>query len=218
MRIICQLSAPQHPLPFDHIPYLTGTIHKWIGNNKVHGEISLYSFSWLQGGKSVKQGLSFPDGGQWSISSHDTDLIKSIIQGIQEDSEICFGMRVHDITIVKTPDFGTEARFLLASPVLIKRRDGERIEHVLFDHPNAGDYLTEKMVTKLKKANLNAEGISIDFDKMYRAPKTKLVNYRGIKNKASMCPILVKGSPEQIAFVWNVGVGNSTGIGFGALK
>ena len=28
----------------------------------------------------------------------------------------------------------------------------------------------------------------------------------------------LKGSPEQIAFAWDVGVGNSTGIGFGALK
>ena len=40
----------------------------------------------------------------------------------------------------------------------------------------------------------------------------------GIKNKASICPVIVKGTSEQIAFAWNVGVGNSTGIGFGALN
>jgi CRISPR/Cas system endoribonuclease Cas6 (RAMP superfamily) len=30
--------------------------------------------------------------------------------------------------------------------------------------------------------------------------------------------VIIKGTPEQLAFAWNVGLGNSTGIGFGALN
>jgi CRISPR-associated endoribonuclease Cas6 len=219
MRIILKCSASKQVVPYDHIPNLTGAVHKWIGtHNNIHGEVSLYSFSWLQGGKSGKVGLSFSEGAHWFISSYDPNLIKTIINGIQQDPEIGFGIAVRDVTIMDDPDFSEQSRFLLASPILIKRRDGERTEHVLFDHPLAGQYLTETMVTKLKKAGLDAAGLNIDFDKSYHSPKTKLVNYKGIKNRASFCPVIIKGTAEQQVFAWNVGIGNSTGIGFGALK
>jgi len=219
MKICLNCIAFSNNIPYDHIPNLTGAVHKWIGtHNNIHGEVSLYSFSWLEGGKSGKGGLSFPEGTRWFIGTHDPVLLKTIVKGIQEDPQICFGIRVADITILDTPTFETEERFLLSSPVLIKRRDGERTEHVLFDHEKAGDYLTETMVTKMNKAGIQAEGVRIDFDKNYHSPKTKLVNYKGVKNRASLCPVIIKGSPEQIAFAWNVGVGNSTGIGFGSLK
>ena len=43
-------------------------------------------------------------------------------------------------------------------------------------------------------------------------------NYNGVENKASWCPVIVEGKPETKAFAWNVGLGNSTGIGLGAIK
>jgi hypothetical protein len=60
-------------------------------------------------------------------------------------------------------------------------------------------------------------GVRVYFLPDASAPKTKLVSYRGIGNKASFCPVVVEGTPEQVGFAWKVGVGNSTGIGFGAL-
>ena len=68
-----------------------------------------------------------------------------------------------------------------------------------------------------KKAGLNNENVSVAFDTNYPNAKVKSINYKGVDNKGSICPIIVKGTSEQIAFAWNVGVGNSTGIGFGSL-
>ena len=218
MKIQLTCLPPDRIVPFDHIPNLTGVIHKWLGINKEHGDISLYSFSWLEGGRKGNGGLHFPEGATWSISAHDPQLLKTIVAGIQADPVIAFGLRVSEITIMEDPKFEETNRFLLASPVLIKRRDGERTEHILYDHPKAGDYLTETMATKMDKAGMNPDGFSIAFDKDYHSPKSKMVNYKGIKNRASLCPVIIKGTSEQLAFAWNVGVGNSTGIGFGALK
>ena len=78
--------------------------------------------------------------------------------------------------------------------------------------------MTQTLQTKLKKADLNPEGVKVSFDKTYRNPKTKIIRYNGVDCKASMCPIIIEGTPDQIKFAWNVGIGNSTGIGFGALK
>jgi CRISPR-associated endoribonuclease Cas6 len=218
MRIHLNITKNQSIVPFDHIPSLVGTLHKWLGKNEWHNQVSLYSFSWLKGGTRGSDGLFFPRGAQWFISSYDIQLVKRLIQGIQNDPIISFGLVVNGITIQEDPDFKETHSFTLASPVLIKRRDGERIRHFLFSDKESDELLTETLVTKLEKGGLNSTGIEISFNRDYKSPKTKLINYNGISNKASICPITIKGTTEQIAFAWNVGIGNSTGIGFGALN
>ena len=102
-------------------------------------------------------------------------------------------------------------------PVFVKRRINGREKHFLYSDKESNELLTETMATKLSKAGLSSDGVSVRFDNEFHNPKTKLLEYRGIKNRANICPVIIKGTPEQIAFAWNVGVGNSTGIGFGAL-
>lgn len=58
---------------------------------------------------------------------------------------------------------------------------------------------------------------SVEFDMAYSGKRIKLMTYKGIKNKASMCPVIIKGTLQSKQFAWNVGIGNSTGIGFGAI-
>jgi CRISPR-associated endoribonuclease Cas6 len=218
MRIHLTLSKNQSIVPFNHTPALVGTLHKWLGENEWHNEVSLYSFSWLKGASTGNNGLYFQRGGEWFISSYSTEFIKKLIEGIQNDPTINYGISVKSITIQENPVFDKTRAFTVASPILIKRREGDKTRHYLFSDDEAGNLLTETLTTKLKKAGMNPDGVQISFDKSYPSPKTKLVNYNGIGNKASVCPVIVKGTPEQIAFAWNVGVGNSTGIGFGALN
>jgi CRISPR-associated endoribonuclease Cas6 len=218
MRIHLTITKNQSIVPYDNIPVLVGSLHKWIGQNEWHNQISLYSFSWLRGGKSGHDGLNFPSGANWFISAYDAGFIKKLIQGIQADPLINYGMRVKSITMQETPKFRESHSFTLASPVLIKRKEGEKIKHFLFSDVQANKLMTETLTTKLKKAGLSPDGVQVTFNKDYPFPKTKLVNYNGVGNKASVCPVTINGTPEQIAFAWNVGIGNSTGIGFGALN
>jgi CRISPR-associated endoribonuclease Cas6 len=218
MRIHLSITKNRSIVPFDHVPSLVGALHKWLGKNEWHNQISLYSFSWLKGGTRGNNGLYFPRGADWFISSYDMPLVKRLIQGIQNDPIINYGLVVNGVTIQEDPDFKEIHSFTLASPVLIKRNDGEKTRHFLFSDKESDELLTETLTTKLEKAGLNTSGIRVAFNKDYAAPKTKLVTYNGIGNKASICPVTITGTPEQIAFAWNVGIGNSTGIGFGALN
>ncbi|WP_225586967.1 CRISPR-associated endoribonuclease Cas6 [Algoriphagus sp. Y33] len=205
-------------VPFDYQRHLVGAFHKWIGENQIHDDISLYSLSWLMGGKIVKEGFDFKYGAEWSISTYDPILLKSLISGIQQDPDINFGMTVKEITISDDPQVESIQKFYLNSPVFIKRKSGDRQKHYLFSDEESGLFMTQTLQTKLKKAGLNPEGVQVSFDKTYRNPKTKIITFNGVDCKASMCPIVIEGNPEQIKFAWNVGIGNSTGIGFGALK
>lgn len=218
MRVHLSITRNQSIVAFDHIPVLVGTLHKWLGQNEWHNQLSFHSFSWLKGAKGGNNGLYFPRGAEWFISSHNPDFIKRLISGVQNDPEIKYGLRVTSMTVQEDPIFSDSHTFTVASPVLIKRREHERIKHYLYADQKSGDYLTETLITKLKKAGLESEGVEVSFDQTYPMPRTKLVNYNGIGNRANICPVTVRGTPEQIAFAWNVGIGNCTGIGFGALN
>lgn len=218
MRIHIQFISNGELIPFNYQPMLTGALHKWIGKNEIHDDISLYSFSWLVGGNATKDGLRFNKGGHFFISSFDSSVLKKIIQGIQSDPSLGYGLSVKEVILQEDPAFRSEATFFCASPVLIKRRVDQKEIHYTFDNEESDLYLTETLRTKLKKAGLSDEGVSVTFDRDYRAPRTKVIYYNDVGNKVNLCPVKISGTPEQIAFAWNVGLGNSTGIGFGALK
>lgn len=220
MRLHLSLTTNRQPVPFDYQQRLVGTFHKWLGKNEQHDGLSLYSLSWLSQGRVNEQrtGLRFNQGTSWFISSHDSKLLLQLIRGIQANPEIAFGMSVRSLTIQELPAFGEKQCFTVASPVFIKRTINGNVEHVLHDHPQADDFLTETMQRKLCQAGLPVDGVRVQFDQTYPTPQTKLLTFNGIQNRASLCPVIVSGTPEQVAFAWCVGVGNSTGIGFGALR
>jgi len=218
MRINLKLQASKRIVPFNYQPQLTGAIHKWLGKNEWHHATSLYSFSWLQEGRAMDSGISFAHGSSMEISAYEIDFIRKIVKGIQEDPQLAFGLTVTDIVLQEAPVFSGKETMFLRSPVLIKRLvDGKDI-HYTYDRDESGMLLTETLRTKLKKAGLPDEGVTVSFLNDYPAAKTKIIYYKDIGNRVSICPVVIEGTPEQIAFAWEVGVGSSTGIGFGALK
>ena len=218
MRIHLKTTTNKQLLPFDHLPYLVGAFHKWLGENEIHGDLALHSLSWLKGGERKANGLHFPNGATWFISAYSDDVIKKVIAGIRKSPQICLGMVVREVIIQETPIFESPKLFTVNSPVLVKSHQDSRQKHLAFDDPQATEVLTNVLKNKLAKAGLSGDGVKVYFKTDSDFAKQKLVNYRGVGNKANYCPVMVEGTPEQIGFAWNVGIGHSTGIGFGALN
>lgn len=218
MRIHLKIAAQNETIPFDHQALLTGTIHKWLGWNDEHGEVSLYSFSRLEGGKATKVGLKFTANTYFFISAHDPELIKKLISGIQADPSLFNGLTISEIIIQEDPDLSERNLFHVGSPIFIKRRVGEKIDHILYNDARANDSLIETLLTKMSKAGLTDDTLDVRFDRSYPKAGTKKITYNKVQNRASWCPVIIEGKPETKLFAWNVGLGNSTGIGFGAIK
>ncbi|MFC4872204.1 CRISPR-associated endoribonuclease Cas6 [Negadavirga shengliensis] len=218
MKIIIHLTPNTSLVPYNYQRNLVGTFHKWLGENQIHDETSLYSLSWLIGGRGVKGGLEFRNGATWNIAAFDLALLKILIRNIQKDPEVNFGMAVESISICEEPKFAHKEKFYLASPIFVKRAEAGKIKFYLFDTEETDLLMTHTLQTKMKKAGVSHKGVQVYFDRSYPSPKTKHIVYNGIACKASYCPVIIEGTSEQIAFAWNVGIGNSTGIGFGALK
>lgn len=218
MRLHLKIDSTNQIIPFDHQPLLVGTIHKWLGINNEHGEVSLYSFSRLDGGKPVKGGLKFGMEANFFISSYDVELIKKLVWGIQQDKNMFCGLTVRELVLQQDPDLSNRERFFVASPIFIKRYFEDVTEHILFTDERAPQFLKETLQTKMKQAGIQDDEFEISFDASHTKAGLKLVNYKGIMNKANWCSVIIKGSPETKLFAWNVGLGNSTGIGFGAIR
>jgi CRISPR-associated endoribonuclease Cas6 len=218
MRIHLQLTKNKELIPFNYQHFLTGALHKWMGKQNIeHGGVSLYSFSWLQHVDTMEKGINLKRGSYFFISAYDEVLIKAVVKGILADPLVCFGSFVSAIDVEETPIFSTVQCFSLASPVFVRRFEGEKNYHIRHDEEKASVCLTETMQRKLALAGLPTDNVKVSFDKNHPNPRTKVITYKGIGNRVNICPVIVEGTPEQVAFAWNVGVGNSTGIGFGSL-
>ena len=222
MRILIKTTANLFLVPFDYQQKLIGVIHKWLGNNEIHNKISLYSFSWLLGGKMIeKKGFSFPDGASFFVSFYEEKYLKKLIGAILSDPVMFCGLEVRDISIVNHPTFleGPQC-FRLASPIFIKRLQNENCNYkfYLYDDEESNKLMTETLKHKMQEAGLpEDEMLRVEFDLNYPKKQVKMVTIHGVKSKASMCPVIIYGSLQSKHFAWTVGLGNSTGCSYGFL-
>lgn len=220
MRVYLEMCPNTEPVPFEYQHFLTGAFHQWLGENLMHDVISLYSLSWLTGSRHVEGALDFPHGAQWFISSPDNTIINDIIDSALIRPVVCCGMRVVKMRQQETPNFGSYCGFKVGSPVLARSQEVEgKVRHYLYSDQEADEVLTAALKHKMDKAHLDSrhKSVTVRFDRKYRNAKTKLVTIKGIHNRASVCPVIVEGTPEAVQFAWNVGVGHLTGSGFGCL-
>jgi len=220
MRLKIKITKNTLTVPFNYQQKLVGTIHKWIGRNDEHGKQSNFSFSHLQYGEVTKKGFNFPEGSVLYISSTDNELLTKIYKGIKDDSSLFNGLSVYEIRIIPEPEFQKKERFSLLSPLLIKQwlGEGKKHKHLTFEDNEVDKILTENVKKRLVYNKIPDDTLKITFDRTYLGKKTKVINYRGIGNKTSVCPIIIEGKVNSMKFLWNNGVGHSTGIGFGCLK
>lgn len=220
MRLHLSISPSRQIISYNYQRRLTGAIHKWLGpDNPYHGQPALFSFSMLNGAENVEgRGLRFPRGAHWFISAFHPEFIKKLMQGIMRDPIISEDLCIKEVMVQEDPSFGQAHIFKVGSPVLVKqRRPDNTTHHCTFSEAAADALLTETLRGKLTHAGLNADDLRIEFRRDHPGARAKVLHYNEVKNRVNFCPVAISGSPEQLAFAWNVGVGHSTGIGFGSL-
>ncbi|TWV12426.1 CRISPR-associated endoribonuclease Cas6 [Bacteroidaceae bacterium HV4-6-C5C] len=218
MRIYLNTTPNSENVPFDYQQKMIGTLHKWLGKNQLHDFMSLYSFSWLMNGKITEEGFSFEKGARWFVSFYDESYVKEVIKSILNEPEMFLGLTVTDVNIEEKANLEQQNHFRLASPIFIKRKIGDNIQFYTFQDAEANDLLVETIKHKMESANLPVdETLKISFDLNYPNKKIKMVRIHNIDCKCNMCPVIIEGKEYTKDFIWNVGLGNSTGSGFGAI-
>jgi len=149
MRLHLKIKSNNQIVPFNHQHLLTGVVHKWLGWNQEHGDLSLYSFSRLEGGRKARGGLLFESGSSFFFSAWDEALVKKLIDGIQKDPEIFCSMQIAEVIMQPAPDLSEKELFYPASPIFIKRHTENNTEHIIYDDPRANEFLKETLESKM---------------------------------------------------------------------
>lgn len=226
MRIQLVLSSNTQPVPFSYLHDLRDTLHKWLGPNDIHDDLSLYSLGWLKGGEKIGKNLYFPHGATCNLGFFDSDLGWELAKGIIADKHLAYGMMVEKALEVPVPRFESPAHFAVDGFVLVRdRRADDSRECVLWNDIRSDVLLTQKLVKKMQKAGLaeKHQQVKVRFDRTYTKAREKVMTAKrmngskDIQHKGSVCPVIIEGTPEAIQFAWLVGVGDLTGSGFGAL-
>lgn len=218
MRLHIKCSKSNSPVNFNHQHLIAEAVHDWMQVEEQDAELALYSFSMLTNGKAANGALKFTHGTSFYISAHGNFMHQRIIEGIEDDPELFSGISAKEVKIIEEPDFSNQEIFHVASPIFIKRKIKNNVKHVTFKSEKAGIYLTESLKAKMKKVGMTDDTLEISFMKDYRGAKERLVSYDGQPHKSSWCPVIIKAKAETKLFAWQVGLGDYTGLGFGALK
>lgn len=232
MKFRIYLTENTKGIPYNYAYELSCILHKWLVSNTMYDEMSLCSLGWLSGPQveqhpetpqQRRQGaLFFRGGARWDIGLYDETAAAELIKSLPERNMDFYGMQIQGSEVLSSPrahfDTGSH-RFLANSPVLIRRlEENGSYTHVTFRSRESGQLLTEHMRQKAEIAGFPiTKELKLFFDPNFRNAKTRLIDIKGIKIKASVCPIIAYGQPEVLEFVWTVGAGELCGLGFGSL-
>lgn len=218
MRIRLHASPSTTAVPFAYQDDLRGVFHRWAPQSQeIHDGASDYGFGWLHGGRAQRGALHFSRGASWVLGTARPDHMSALLEGIQHDPRIGWGMAVERIELLESPGAG---RFRLDSPVLIQAdaQENGRRAHLLPHDPGAEDLLRRTLLRKLDAAGISADPESYSIEAVAGAKvHTKLVRIGHAQYRAALSLVEVKGPREVVDFVWSVGLGHLTGCGFGAL-
>lgn len=229
MKLKIEFSKNTEPVPFTYVTNLNGYLHKVLGsNNEYHDDISLYSTSFLHGGKISrdKKFLEFRNGAAWYVSSPDSQFITDFINNVYQNTEFAFGMKLQKVEIIETEPIceGEFYLFRTMSPILLKQRDFETRKNIYYtyedDVKTTSELMKSIILKKAEKAGIemNSDDFDISFNYEYQQKKIKWITIKTVNNKTSVCPVFLRTSKPEIAeFISAVGIGHSTGSGFGFL-
>lgn len=186
-------------------------------NNELHDARSTYSLSPMLGGIRNANGEQFPNGGYMLFTTADDELMNKVVSALFSAQGTKAGtMSYKNFEMAK--DFHIHSDYDIVrsiTPILLmssKRR-------ITVKDKNFIELLTERCKEKLIFAGiepLKAKTIKIELFHPENASVID-VQYNETHNFASKVMLVVKGNREARRTLYSMGLGSSTGCGFGTI-
>lgn len=220
MRLKLEFSKPTEPISVNNQHLVNSYIHRLLGNNnKYHDVKSNYCVSPLCGGKlTPEKTLLFDKNPYIIVSSQDLEFLNTLMVGLMNEKIFCCGSEFLKSTIIQEEFYNGWNHFFTLSPVLLKQQNkGERVKFITINDKNYVDLLKQQIVNKLEKidSNLDLSDFEIVIDD--KGKKMRKVLVKNVINHASSFKISIKTNKIVAEKLYNLGLGQSTGSGFGCI-
>jgi len=219
MRIKINFTRNTENIDIQNQSMVNSYIHTCLGrNNKYHDSMSNYCISNLQGGKYSNGVLNFENGGYIIVSSIDAEFINTLIIGVLNNPNFIGGMRFSGIDHIEERFHNGWNYFATLSPFIIKERTKNGYEFLTLNDNEFEVKLKQYLINKLTKFD---ETLDLsDFDiKVPNHPshKVKKIMVKNVINHANQCHVSVHTNYEVAKLLYEIGLGQSTGSGFGVI-
>ena len=220
MRFKVILTQPTDLVPVNNQHYMNGFNHSIIGeNNKYHDKFSAYAISSLQGGKLCedKKHLFFESDPYFFVSSNNMEFIGYFINNITFNSASVFGMKVKRIDVMC--DFMPNTSFdniITISPIILYNEDYTK-KCTIKNDSNYIERLNKHCLSKLKHLGIVDDTFKIEVVKP-ECSKEKSIWVGDVFNPSTLSRFKVYGKKETRYALYTLGIGCSTGSGFGSVE
>lgn len=208
-------------IPSNYISTVNGFIHTLLGeNNEYHDKFSDYCVSPIYDGDMnhkphidiETKTLTLKKHATLYVSSENEDFIKTLVVGSCFNNATLFGvkpkMSIEDFSVSNFVDT------IECHNLLLKTKEGVKIT---VKDPQWITLLTEQCKKKLKHKNIEDPDFKIQIFHGEGA-REKRCYVGDVLNICSMVRLKIYGKPQTRKTLYNMGLGNSTGCGFGFIK
>jgi CRISPR-associated endoribonuclease Cas6 len=215
MKLKIILTKPNINIPINNQKELNSFIHRCLGkDNEWHDKFSDYSISSLQGGKLINNYLIFDDYPYIICNTDNISLITKLLQGLNENHSI-FDMKFKKVEITEVKVNKFYDKVVTISPILLK--DVKTNTKLTYKDGNWLSLLIKQSKSKLLKCGIEDDTFDIKIRNILKA-KTKTIYVGDVFNPTTMISLIIYGKPKTRQILYNMGLGNSTGSGFGSIK
>lgn len=231
MRLKIVLNKTDQNVPKNTQSLVNTFIHNALGrNNKYHDAKSDYCVSNLCGGKlnEDKLTLSIPTNPFIIVTSNDMEFINKLIVGVMNNPDFGYGMKFKNILFIEEKLYDGYNHFFTLTPVLIKGKGENEPKYITIKSKDENDKYTvnnpdyvirlkEHIINKFTKIDptLDFTGFNIEIDD--ESGRVKPLVVKDIKNLGSTFKMTMYGNKKLISMIYNYGIGQSTGSGFGTI-
>lgn len=225
MRIKILLTKNTEAMPNKTQSILNSYFHKCLGeNNKYHDAKSDYCLSNLIGGKKIgdTRTLNFEKGGFFFVTSLNAEFIGTFLNGIQMNNDFGYGMKIDGFKFIaeEHTDFKNGFNiFRTLTPILLKEYvKKDEYKYITINDDNYVEKLNQYLKNKLSKIDpsLDLSGFNVII-KSRKHNIMKKVYVKNVKNEATQCDLIIYANKKVTETIYNYGVGQSTGCGFGTI-
>lgn len=217
MRIKLKFSESKMPFNEPTQNAVNSCVHRILGeNNKYHNTFSNYSVSSLFGGIIIDNKMTYPNGAHFYISSIDNEFIEQIMFKIIDGNIEMHDMKLLGVDFEKFNVHSDYDIIRTISPILLK--DKERT--VTYQDNDFINILTQKSKIKLLKSGFSEKDVNTLSIEPFHFEKARLKfpKVKNVVNKSSQVMLIVRGKKEMRLALYKMGLGKSTGCGFGAIE
>lgn len=195
----------------------------WGRNNRLHDAPSDYNISRLLGGYITNGGrsMNYPNGGYIIISSVKLEIIEKLINaafGLNDTTkvELGYGMNAEEVEYINEEFYNGVNYFkTTTSGFILKKPNGDFYK---LGEDDVASALKDQIIRKFGKIypNLNLNDLKIEINNHPSHKVERIFSGNG-KNYANICQINVHSNKNVAELIYNYGIGQSCGSGFGCV-